>query len=129
MSFYAGLIPFLRPFLSGIWAVLPHHSGGATRRSGLIHTKRIRTPLLWLHAFFFSLVGNLVRRYPFVGRSVHRFTIVTDTPPWRIGGVLYLKSAAVAYFSDKLHLCDLNRFRARIGESAFTTVWESSAIL
>ena len=43
--------------------------------------------------------------------------------------MLYLTSAAVAYFSDKLHLCDLNRFRARIGESAFTTVWESSAIL
>ena len=94
-----------------------------------IHTKRIRTSLLWLHAFFSSLTGNLVRRYPFVGRSVHRFTIVTDASPWGIGGVLYLKSAAVAYFSDKLHLCDLNRFRARIGESAFTTVWESLAIL
>ena len=129
VSFYAGLIPFLRPFLSGIWAVLPHHSDGNAHRSGLIHTKRIRTPLLWLHAFFTSLVGNLVRRYPFAGRSVHRFTIVTDASPWGIGGVLYLNSAAVAYFSDELHPCDLNRFRARIGESAFTTVWESLAIL
>ena len=129
VSFYAGLIPFLRPFLFGIWAVLPHHPEGATRRSGLIHTKRTRTPLLWLHAFFSSLVGSLVRRYPFVGHSVHRYTIVTDASPWGIGGVLYLNSAAVAYFSDELHPCDLNRFRARIGESAFTTVWESLAIL
>jgi len=129
VSFYAGLIPFLRPFLSGIWAVLPHHGCDTTYKSRWIHTKRIRTSLLWLHAFFSSLTGNLVRRYPFVGRSVHRYTIVTDASPWGIGGVLYLKSAAVAYFSDKLHLCDLNRFRARIGESAFTTVWESLAIL
>ena len=127
-SFYAGLIPFLRPFLSGIWAVLPHHSEGVTRRSGLIHTKRIRTPLLWLHAFFSSLVENLIRRYPFVGRSVHRYTIVTDASPWGIGGVLYVKSAAVAYFSDELHLCELNRFRARIGESAFTALWKSLAL-
>ena len=43
--------------------------------------------------------------------------------------MLYLKYAAVAYFSDELHLCDLNRFRARIGESASTAVWESLAIL
>ena len=74
VSFYAGLIPFLRLFLSGIWAVLPHRSEGVARRSGLIRTKRIRTSLLWLRAFFSSLVGNLVRRFPFAGRSVHRFT-------------------------------------------------------
>ena len=89
VSFYAGLIPFLRPFLSRIWAVLPHRSEGAPNRSRWIHTKRIRTPLLWLHAFFSSLVGNLIRRYPFVGRSVHRYTIVADASPWGIGGVLY----------------------------------------
>ena len=129
VSFYAGLIAFLRPFLSGVWAVLPHHSEGVARRPGLTHTKRVRTSLLWLHAFFSSLVGNPVRRYPFAGRSVHRFTIVTDASPWGIGGVLYFISAAVAYFSDELHPCDLNRFRARIGEFAFTTVWESLAIL
>ena len=89
VSFYAGLIPFLRLFLSGIWAVLPHRSEGVTRKSGLIHTKRIRTPLLWLHAFFSSLVGNLVRRRPFVGRSARRYTIVTDASPWDRGGALF----------------------------------------
>ena len=94
MSFYAGLIPFLPPFLSGIWGVLPHHGCDATYKSRWIHTKRIRTLLSWLHAFVSSVTGNLARRYPFVGRSVHRYTIVTDASTLGIESVLYLKSSA-----------------------------------
>ena len=41
VSFYAGLIPFLRPFLSGIWAVLPHRSEGDPNRSRWVHTNRV----------------------------------------------------------------------------------------
>ena len=55
--------------------------------------------------------------------------MVTDASLWGIGGVLYWHSRAVAYFSDELHPCDLNRFRACKGDSAFTTVWEALVIL
>ena len=130
VSFYAGLIPHLRPFLSGVWAVLPHHSEAAHGHNrGWIHTKRIRTSLLWFLAFFGAAVGDLVRRYPFADRADHSYVIVTDASPWGVGGVLYWCSRPVAFFCDELQSHDLNRFRARVGDSAFTTLWEALAIL
>ena len=130
VSFYAGLIPYLRPFLNAIWAALPATTGRTSElRRRLVYTKQIRRSLLWLLSFFSHQVGDLVRRCPFRCRESGRFTIVTDASPWGIGGVLYFHGDPVAYFFDALSTEDLRRFRAKIGVSDHTTTWEALAIL
>ena len=132
MSFFAGLVPLLRPFLASIWAVLPGTSseGRGGKSVKLIHTKRFARALLWFLAFFRGVQGCLERTYPLRPQHVsRRYHIVTDASPWGIGGVLYYLGQPVGYFLDQLQEEDLRRFQARRGDPAFNTVWEALAIL
>ena len=129
LSFFAGMIPFFRPFLATIWASLPRTSpdNQLIRR---VHIKRIRRALLWFHAFLAGVQGCLERTYPRRPASIsRRCHVVTDASPWGIGGVLYSHGVPVSHFSDWLHEEDLRRFQARRGDPAFNTLWEAMAIL
>jgi hypothetical protein len=43
-------------------------------------------------------------------------------------GVLYLKNQPIAFFADQIQQGDLQLFNAKIGDPAFTTLWEALAI-
>ena len=69
LSFIAGLIPHLRPFLSSLWAVLPFGRSmaddGAPSKgiSGrLIHVRRIRPALLWIRSLLIGKGAPLRRQ-------------------------------------------------------------------
>ena len=70
-----------------------------------------------------------MRNFPFEPREESLLTAATDASPWGIGGVLFRAGRPVAWFTDVLHPCDLERFHAAVGDSAFTTLWETFAIL
>lgn len=106
LSFIAGLIPHLRPFLSSLWAVLsvgkPTNDGAANRPSGkLIHTRRIRPALRWMEALLQGNPAPLARTLSAFYSDI-KATITTDASPWGIGGVLKINNEAIECFSSPI---------------------------
>eukprot|EP00435_Cladocopium_sp_Y103_P048501 s1115_g14.t1 len=92
LSFVAGLVPHLRPFLSSIWAALAGVSaandGAPKRHSGkLLHTRRFKAALRWIEALLRGKPAPLSRvlSAKFIETEA---TITTDASPWGVGGVL-----------------------------------------
>ena len=155
-SFFAGLVPHLRPFLAGCWAAIAdagrraqvrpirnreahrstttvnsEQSGVLRAGNGIVFTQQAAHSLSWLAAFFGRIDGSLVRRFPYekVNRRRYGCFVATDASPWGIGGILVLDGTPVQYFSDIINIDDCTRFRAKIGDSAFNTLWEALAML
>ena len=133
LSFIAGLIPHLRPFLASLWAVLSvgksMNDGAGTRRSGkLIHTRRIRPALRWMEALLRGSPAPLARTLSAFYSDI-KATITTDASPWGIGGVLKINDKAVECFSSPIPQGVLEKFKAQTGNSKFNTLWEGLALL
>ena len=134
LSFVAGLVTHLRPFLSSIWAALgsciPANDGeGKFRPPGkLVHTRRIRPALKWIRALLGGEPAPLCRvlesHQPRVVAE-----ITTDASPWGIGGILKVGSQATKYFSSNIPANALSRFKAVTGCSKYNTLWEGLALL
>ncbi len=146
LSFVAGLVPQMRPFLSPLWAVSAGNatregtslgalaSGGSSRTDGLphhlFHVNRVKGALLWALALLRKEAGALSRVHPLVPTPPHLILgLTTDASPWGLGAVLTRMGTPIAWISDKIHPEDLDRFSATLGDSAFTTTWEALAIL
>ena len=131
LSFVAGLVPHLRPFLSTFWAVLTKFEltsegkpFGKARK--LIHTSRIAPGLRWVRALLQA--GTL--RKTFLANPPHTdFEIVTDASPWGIGGILRRKGEACELFFSCLPDTVLHKFGAERGVSKFNTLWQGLALL
>ena len=54
LSFVAGIVPLMRPFLGGLWAALGATNAGTNRARNLVHTLRTATSLDWLLALLES---------------------------------------------------------------------------
>eukprot|EP00435_Cladocopium_sp_Y103_P023242 s2849_g5.t1 len=135
LSFVAGLVPHLRPFLACIWAVLPfdraatNDGARSKRHSGrLVHVRRIAPALKWIRA----LLGG--ETAPFK-RTLQAFfpdlevTITTDACPFGLGGTLRVSGELVSAFSSDLPGEVLAKFKADRGDSKHTTLWEALALL
>ena len=90
LSFVAGMIPHLRPFLSSMWAALGtagRANDGVPGRAGkLIHVRRIRPALSWVKALLQGEPAPLVRTIYAEARESDA-EIVTDACPfWDWGG-------------------------------------------
>ena len=139
LNFIAGLIPPLKPFVAPLWrACSPDGTDDAPASSlrrrrripnHLVHVTRYRNAIRWLLAFLSRQRGSLVRRYPLVLQVEHLICFTCDASPWGIGAVLYRHGRPVGYYYDSITTIDLNRFRAKLGDSAFLTIWEALAIL
>ena len=135
LSFIAGLIPHLRPFLSSLWAVLPFgrsmaDDGAPTKGiSGrLVHVRRIRPALGWIRALLMGKGAPLRRQLKAFLPEI-QINITTDACPFGIGGTLRVSGELVEAFSADLPEFELLKFKARRGESKFTTLWEALALL
>jgi len=148
VSFFAGLVPHLRPFLSGCWAAIAsatakkpksstndgksHHlSGKRTAANSIVFVRQARHSLSWIRAFMMGSPSGVTRRFPVCTSRVRESGsfIATDASPWGIGGILVRQGEVVEYFYDHIHLEDCKRFNAEIGSSAFNTLWEALALL
>ena len=131
LSFVAGLVTHLRPFLSSIWAALgsrvPADDGeGKPRPSGkLVHARRIRPALKWIQA----LIGGKPAPLSRVLESCQPEVVAEITSPWGIGGILKVDGKATKYFTSDIPTEALSKFKAQTGCSKFDTLWEGLALL
>ena len=111
MSFVAGLVKFVRPFLNSIWAALSASDKGSrsstnddqgssqslpssgqtvrSKPSHLVKIKRCSHALRWIRAFLQDIHGPLQRRIFFAEPSSSNcLRIAVDASPWGIGGIL-----------------------------------------
>ena len=133
LSFVAGLVPHLRPFLSTFWAVLAGvgaaNDGAGTRHSGkLLHTRRFKAALRWIEALLRGAPAPLTRTLSARFTEV-KAIITTDASPWGIGGVMRVEGCTPQCFSSPIPAEALKRFKAQTGLSKFNTVWEGLALL
>ena len=138
LSFVAGLVPVLRPFLAPLWSALAESAseGGEGRRTTfksrtarqLIHTKRIAVALRWIKALLEGEHGEMVR--DFVAEiTTSGMAIATDAGPWGMGGELYKDNAPLRWFASPLTEDVLTKFQAEKGVPGFNTLREALALL
>jgi hypothetical protein len=127
LSFIGGMVPYIRPFLSMVWAAL-----ASTSRlpPSLVHCRQFRIALDWLHALLVGRHGPLVRTFALEEVwSPDGDYIATDACPWGFAGVLFRNHSPIAWYATPLTGLDLRRFRARKGDSSHNTTWEALALL
>ena len=128
VSFLAGFIIMLRPFLTMVWGAV--YAKESTLPDHLLHRRKIQVPLDWLRALLQNVFGPLVRTFEWhVQWQPSGSYIATDASPWGFAGVLFKDHRPIAWYACKLSQHDLRRFRAKVGESGFTTTWEALALL
>ena len=118
LSFVAGLVPKHAITDDGLPCV---------KARKLIHVRRIAPALRWIRALLAS--STTLERIFYANPPVSDLELVTDAPPWGIGGVCRLRGQAVGYFYS--HLPDelLAKFGAERGQSKHNTLWEGLALL
>ena len=131
LSFVAGLVPHLRPFLSSMWAALSsvgsandgvHHSGK------LVHTRRIKAALYWVRSLLWGAPGPLTRTLTSETIEINA-EIVTDACPFGLAGILRINHQPVQYFSEDISTDLEAKFKAKRGQSKYNTLWEALAVL
>ena len=118
LSFVAGMVPVLRPFLSMLWAAL---SSKSRLPATLVHCRRFHVALDWLNALFKGIHGPLVREFPLRQQwSPAGDYIATDACPWGFAGVLFRDNSPIAWFATPLSCADQRRFGKK-GDSKHNT--------
>ena len=135
LSFVAGLIPHLRPFLAAIWAVLPFNrvstNDGARGKGAsgkMVHVRRIRPSLMWIQALLHGSEAKLQRTLQAFVPELE-VTITTDACPFGIGGTLRVSGELKSSFASDLPKSLLEKFKAARGDAKHTTLWEAFALL
>ena len=128
LSFIAGVVPHMRPFLGGLWAVLAATNEGRTAARNVVHTRRIALSLEWILAVLFE------KEAPFV-RTVRAFrensgaTIITDASTWGLGGVLLIEGTPKEFFSLPIPYEFIQKCNATPGDPKHMALWESLCLL
>jgi hypothetical protein len=127
LSFVAGMVPILRPFLGMFWAAL---ASSSSLPPGLIHVRQFAIAIKWMSALLREVHGPLMREFPLHEPLADRGSyIATDACPWGFAGILFESYTPVAWYACPLHTHDLRRFRAAIGDCSHNTTWEALALL
>ena len=127
LSFFASVVPLMRPFLGGIWAVLATDDGPSRARK-LVHTKRIAHSMEWILALLEESTVPFTR----VVRSVKPNSgaiIITDASTWGMGGVLLMGGAAIEYFSCPIPFQFTVKTGAIPGIPKHMALWEALCLL
>ena len=127
LSFVAGLVPLMRPFLSSLWSALATTNDGPSARC-VVHTRRIEPALEWTR----HLLGG--KAVPFV-RIVRAFRpntgaiVITDASTWGLGGILIVQGTIAEFFSCPIPPEFVLRTHALPGLPKHMALWESLCLL
>ena len=81
LSFVAGVVPLMHPFLGGLWATLCTANDGPKRTGNLVHTKRIAHSLNWILALLGEKKAPFVRVFRAI-RTNSGAIVVVHVGPW-----------------------------------------------
>ena len=109
LSWLGGLVRWIRPFLSPLWAAIASAaSWHGPPEAATIGANQIQHALLWLAAFLHEQKGSLTRRLAVAPRSVQAVTqILCDASPWGLGATLSIDGQTVRWFGTELSDTDL----------------------
>ena len=127
LSFFAGIVPLLRPFLGAFWSVLTTNDGPKRARQ-LVHTKRIAQACEWILALLEEKDAPFVRTV----RAFHTNSeaiIITDASTWGFGGLLILSGQPVEFFSCPIPYEFIYKSGAIPGLPKHMTLWEACCLL
>ena len=127
LSFVAGVVPIMRPFLSSLWAAMKTNDGPQRTRN-VIHVRRIAAALMWIN----EMLGE--KNFPFVRtvRSVRVKTnaiLITDASTMGLGGVLMVGGSPIEFFSTPIPHEFLSHTGAKPGDPKHMALWEALCLL
>ena len=128
LSFVAGIVPLMRPFLSSLWAALSTTNDGSTRARNVVHVRRIRPALEWILALLSENKVSFIRTIR-AFRKAPKASIITDASTWGLGGVLLIDGEPVEYFSCPIPFEFYNMTKATPGLPKYMSLWESLCLL
>jgi hypothetical protein len=127
LSFYAGIVPQLKPFVRVLWGAC--HSGSAA--TSWVLTRRFAHAMSWLKTFFRELVGALEQCFPLGDTAAGNGStfIAVDASLTGGGGVLYSDGALKAWFAFEWADATHSLFNLRRGEPANMCLFEALTFL
>lgn len=137
MSWVAGVVPRLRPFVSMLYSAVHEMLHQAAtghsrdRPKELVFVKTISYPLNWLRHFFKHQWQGLRRNFWVADRSQYAaISIRTDASTTGLGAILIGPTGLpLAWWADVIRLSDRDMFKAPIGDPAFMAEFETLAVL
>ena len=137
LSWMAGIVPRIRPFVSHLWAALAEadqaKATGARRLrpKDSVFLRQVSHALRWLLSFLSSEEGGISRKRLVEDlRAPLTHLVRTDASTSGMGGILLDGgNNPVAFWADEISDTGRRRFHARAGESAFMPEFELLAIL
>ena len=127
LSFVAGVVPIMRPFLSSLWAAMKTNDGPQRTRN-VIHVRRIAAAVMWIN----EMLGE--KNFPFVRtvRAVRVKTeaiLITDASTMGLGGVLIVGGVPKEFFSTPIPHEFLIHTGAKPGDPKHMALWEALCLL
>ena len=147
LSFIAGIVPTMRPFIAELWAAIAQSLArdGIAARIRLPRLNRRARPkqtvwkrqvqhgLAWVHTFLAGIDCKLERAFLVDKTKFERYAIWCDASPWGLGAVLvHLQGTSVTvteYLSSPLFDYELDRFGFQRGDPAGQAVWEALTVV
>ena len=134
LSWVAGIVPRLRPFVRMLYGAI--HSmhgaqGGRNRPKDLIFLKTVEFPLTWLQKFFKGHLGGLRRvHYLSDTLSLPSLKIRTDASTTGVGAILLsMTDVPMAWMADIIRIRDLELFGATKNDPKWMAEFELLAVL
>ena len=142
LSWVAGIVPTIRPFVNMVWGavhgmheqaikVRTGQSSARARPLGLVHAKTVRLPLQWMKKFLQGHHGGLQRNRWVADRYTHpQWVLRTDASTTGLGGILLdQRGNPVRWWAGCIPPETLSELRIPAGEPGLMTVYELLALL
>eukprot|EP00435_Cladocopium_sp_Y103_P060710 s216_g22.t1 len=142
LSWVAGIVPTIRPFVNMLWAAVygmdaqqerakTGASKARARPEGAVFAKTIRTPLQWLAKFLEGQHGGLSRTRLLVDRWARpQWIIRTDASTTGLGGILLdARNQPVRWLATPIPGWALEALDIATGEPGLMTIYELLALL
>lgn len=142
LSWVAGIVPTIRPFVNMLWAAVygmakqqdearSGQSGARLRPDGHVFAKTIRLPLVWLERFLLGHHGAFQRTRLLTDRWTRpQWVIRTDASTTGLGGILLdAHNRPVGWLAAPIPQWALDSLGIVSGEPGLMTVYELLALL
>jgi hypothetical protein len=134
LSWVAGIVPRLRPFVRPLWAAIAAsgapraHRHGGSLPAGAAFVGQVRRALQWILRWLeVAATPRLDRQFPLLGREQRpRFIIRTDASTTGMGAILFDAQTLepVNFWADSITAQDEQVWRAEKGISGHMALWE-----